>query len=357
MKYQEQAIPKLTGLDYFERVGAIMIRCKKCVLPETFPGITYDSQGVCSVCNKLSEQKELIPSHEMLKDKLEGIINENKSRGLMYDAVVAFSGGKDSTYLIYTLQKKYGLKILAVTFDNNFMSEHAFTNMQRVLENLNVDHMIIRPRIDIMKKIFLASSIHKIYPEHLTKYGSGICISCIRMVSNMALRVAIEKKIPMVMMGNSPGQLIQSENEIIYQDNKIPYQLRKRLFEPLANQVGDEVYNYLMLSKDEYKTNPFPYMINAFPIIGYDEVEIYKTINELGWKKPTDVDPNSTNCILNSLGIKKHKELYKFHPYDYEMSMLIRLNIIDREEALARVEDRKNIVNDLASQVELRINS
>jgi len=321
-------------------------------MPESFPGITYDLEGICSICNKFKDQKQLVPSMEKFKDKLDNIINEHKSKGLKYDAVVAYSGGKDSTFLIHSLIERYGLKVLAVTFDNGFMSEYAFVNMRNVLNNLNVDHLIVRPRRDIMKKIFSESSAKDIYPEHLTKFGSGICISCIRMVSNVALRVAIEKQIPMVMLGNSPGQLIQSENEIIYQDNKIPYELRRNLFKPLAEKVGEEIYHYLMLDKHEYKTNPFPYTINAFPLIGYSEEEIYNTIKTLGWKKPEDVDPNSTNCMLNSLGIVKHKELHNFHPYDYEMSMLVRLGIITREEALKRVEDCEGKALRLAEQIE-----
>ena len=106
-----------------------------------------------------------------------------------------------------------------------------------------------------------------------------------------------------------------------------------------------------MLTKEEYEARPFPYTVNAFPLIGYDESEIYKTIEKLGWKKPEDVDPNSTNCRLNSLGILKHKEKHRFHPYDYEMSMLVRLGIISREQALERIEDPKKKVIALAQAV------
>lgn len=335
----------------------IMKRCTLCIIPESFPGIKFDSEGVCSLCIKFKEQKELIPSLEKLQGKLNDIINENKLKNLKYEALVAFSGGKDSTFLIYTLKEKYGLNILAFTFDNGFMAEHSFVNMRNVLNALNVDHVIVRPRYDLVKKIFSESAAYDIYPTHLLKFGSSICISCIRMVTNLCLKIAIEKKIPMVMLGNSPGQLIQSENEIIFKDNRIPHELKKRLFKPLADRVGDDVYYYLMLNKEEYKTNPFPYTINAFPLVGYNEEKIYQTIKTLGWKRPDDVDPNSTNCQLNSLGIMKHIERYNFHPYDYEMSMLVRLGIINRKEALERVEDPEKKALKFAEQVEKRLMS
>lgn len=333
-----------------------MKRCICCIIPETFPGIDFNSVGVCSLCTKFKEKKSFIPSLEKLKIKLDGIINENRSIKNRYDALVAFSGGKDSTFLIYTLKQKYNLNLLAFTFDNGFMAEDSFLNMRKVLEKLNVDHIIFKPRYDLIKKIFSISANSQIYPISLLKFGSSICISCIRMVTNLSLKTAIEKNIPIVMIGNSPGQIIQSESEIIYQDNRIPFELKKKLFKPLADQTGDEIYDYFLLTKEEYKTKPFPYCISPFPIIGYDENKIYKTIAKLGWERPNDVDPNSSNCRLNSYGIISHKKNLNFHPYDYEMSMLVRLGKISRDEALKRVEDPENKVLDLAKEIEQKLN-
>ncbi|MGC5327082.1 hypothetical protein [Brevibacillus sp. SYSU BS000544] len=330
-----------------------MKRCVKCILPETFPGIRYDSEGMCQYCQE-NEGLTFVSAGEHLKEKLDSIIQDSKARRQgSYDALVAYSGGKDSTYLIKLLQERYQLSILAVTFDNGFMSEASFRNMRTVLNRLNVDHLIVKPGQISLNQMFAESCVPGIYPDHLTKFGSGICISCIRMVSTMALRVAIEKRIPMIMLGNSPGQLIQSESELIYQDNKIPFELRKNLFKPLVEQIGnDSLYDLLMLTREEYKTKPFPYTINLFPIIGYNEKVIYEEIGALGWRRPTDVDPNSTNCKLNSLGIKKHCEGYRFHPYDFEMSMLVRQGIISRDEALRRVQDPDRKSDELAAEVE-----
>jgi len=230
------------------------------------------------------------------------------------------------------------------------MSPRAFSNMSKLLEKMSVDHIVFRPRSDLAKLLFLRSE-SDIYPESLLKVGSAICISCIRTVTNLSLRTAIEKGIPIVMLGNSPGQIIRSESEVLYKDNRIPYEMKKKLFSRLAEAIGDDIYYYVMLSEEEYRASPFPYTISPFSLVGYDEETIYKTITELGWKKPADVDPNSTNCRLNSLGIVRHKESLGFHPYDYEMSKLVRLGQISREEALRRVEDREGKVEALATAI------
>jgi len=329
-----------------------MKRCTKCTLPGSFPGISFDNDGICSICNDFFSRGTSPDSAAQLNEHLLALFETAKSQNRPYDAVVSFSGGKDSTFLIYALKERFDLKLLAVTFDNGFLSHACAANMRNVLGALNVDHIVIKPRQDHLNAIFLESALSPIYPEYLTKFGSGICISCIRMVMTAALRTAIEKRIPLVMLGNSPGQLLRSDHELIYQDNKIPFTLRRQLFSKLGERLGPWVYNYVMLTADEYRTTPFPHIVSPLPILGYDETEIYKTIAQLGWSKPKDVDPNSTNCRLNAFGIIRHQNRYGFHPYDYEMSQLVRLGSMSREAALKKIEDEDGMVFDVATSVE-----
>lgn len=328
-----------------------MRRCNVCVLPETFPGITIDQDGVCSLCRDFSAAEPPGPSAR-LTEALSNIIADAKRQNHRYDAVVAFSGGKDSSYLLHLLASRFGLRLLAVTFDNGFISAACLTNMRNVVSALAIDHIIVRHRQDHMNALFLESALARVYPDHLTKFGSSVCISCIRVVITTMLRVAIEKNVPLVMLGNTPGQVLASDQELIFKDNVIPHPLRRQLFARLAERTGSWAYDYLMLSADEYKTRPFPTIVSPLPIVGYDEDEIYRVLAELGWSKPTDVDPSSTNCRLNAFGIIRHKNLYQFHPYDYEMSRLVRLGILSREAALNKLNDPSGTVIDLASEIE-----
>lgn len=333
-----------------------MKRCTVCTLPESFPGITFDSAGVCSECLALEKTKHHAPTAERLRPQLDEIIEESRSRSPMYDALIGYSGGKDSTYLTYILKKKLQLRVLAFTLDNGFISEQSWTNMRKALQKLSVDHIVFRPNYNLTKNIFLTSADQDVYPSSLLKFGSAICISCIRMVTNLALKTAIEKKIPMVMLGNSPGQLLQSDSEIIYRDNRIPYALKKGLFKPLVKQVGEQANPYFLLNEEDYNTTPFPYTISPLPILGYNEEDIYREIDKLGWKRPTDVDKTSTNCRLNSLGIVNHLKKHGFHPYDHEMALLVRIGQISREAALERLEDsaRSSAQNEDALSGELK---
>lgn len=329
-----------------------MMRCTRCVLPATFPGITFGEDGVCSVCRDFQSRGAGAPPARRRAESLDSVIGAARARGGRYDAVVAFSGGKDSTYLLHVAKEVLGLRPVAVTFDNGFLSEASTSNMRNVVSALDVEHVIIRYPQSRLNAIFLASALSLVYPDHLTRFGSGVCISCIRMVLTSALRTAIERHIPLVLLGNSPGQVLRSEEELIYRDNTIPFALRRRLFTGVAERTGAWVYDYLMLTAKEYATSPFPHTVSPLPILGYDEAEIYRTIARLGWSKPTDVDPNSTNCRLNSFGIVMHQNLYGFHPYDYEMSQLVRLGALTRQAALDKVSDRDERAAAVAGQVE-----
>jgi predicted PP-loop superfamily ATPase len=329
-----------------------MTRCARCVLPETFPGISFGDDGVCSICRAFAAREPSADSATRQRETLSRIVETSRVTAQRHDAVVAFSGGKDSTFLLYLLKKQFDLRLLAVTFDNGFLSDASFDNMRTVVAALGVDHVVVKYRQDHVNRIFLASALGRVYPDHLTKFGSGTCISCIRMVMTAALRTAVEERIPMVMLGNSPGQVLRSDDELIYRDNRIPFALRRQLFARVAERTGPWVYDYLMLTAAEYATNPFPYFISPLPIVGYDEAEIFRTIATLGWSRPRDVDPHSTNCRLNAFGIVRHQNLYRFHPYDYEMSQLVRLGSMSRDAALEKLEDRAGRVMGVATRVE-----
>jgi hypothetical protein len=70
-----------------------MKRCSKCLLPETYPNISYNGDGVCNYCQNYT------PIEYKGETKLEELLDTYRTRtkGEKYDCVVAVSGGRDST--------------------------------------------------------------------------------------------------------------------------------------------------------------------------------------------------------------------------------------------------------------------
>ena len=101
--------------------------CTRCVIPDTFPGVTFDADGVCVFCQEAPSREEYLSNQRDLRAQMETEIARLRGRG-EYDAIVAFSGGKDSSFTLQTLVEDYGLNVLAVTIDNGFIASQALVN-------------------------------------------------------------------------------------------------------------------------------------------------------------------------------------------------------------------------------------
>jgi len=318
----------------------IMKRCKVCVLPETFPGITFDEAGVCNYCQKFKGQKNLEEKKERALQRFEKLIQEQRAKGT-YDALMCYSGGKDSTYTLSLLRRNYGLDVLAVTYDNGFLPEQTLRNIRLVTDKLEMDHILYRPRFQVMKRIFSVCAEEDIYPPQTLMRASTICTSCMAIVKFSALRMALEKDIPFVVFGWSPGQ-IPVASAIMKNNAEIIKVMQKGTFDPLYKLVGDGIRPYFLEEKHFDGSYSFPYNVSPLVFLDYNEEEILSEVSRLGWERPKDIDANTTNCLLNSFANVIHKEKHGFHPYVFELAKLIREGYMTREEALRKLEEPEN---------------
>mgnify|MGYP001273992981 FL=1 len=136
--------------------------CTRCIYDEDIPEINFDNKGVCNYCYILEDiKKKNYFGTEKAKLNLDKIIFQAKvkGKGKKYDAVVGVSGGVDSSYLLYYLQKR-GLRLLAAHYDNTWNSNISTMNIRNLLKSLNIDlytHVINNKEADdIFKSFFIA---------------------------------------------------------------------------------------------------------------------------------------------------------------------------------------------------------
>lgn len=314
--------------------------CSNCVLPETFPGISFDSRGVCNFCQEFKGKEHLEKEKEKYLQKFQELLVRFQNSS-SYDALMAYSGGKDSTYTLSLLKEKYDLKILALTFDNGFLSEQAFKNIRQVVENLGVDHIFFKPDFSLLKKIFLTGTKEDIFSRKTLDRASTICTSCMGIVKFTTLRLALEKKIPFITYGWSPGQAPISAS--IFKNNPSMLKgMQNAIKEPLFRIAGEKINPYFLEENHFEQKEDFPYNISPLAFLEYDEKKIFKKIEKLGWNMPVDTDSNSTNCLLNSFANLVHKQRFGFHPYAFELAKLVREGYLEREEALKRLEQAED---------------
>ena len=100
-------------------------RCTKCVLPSTMPSIEFDDAGVCNYCHSYAKQKL---NGEDALSKIPATARETNGE---HDCIVNISGGRDSSYTILKLVKDYGMRVLAVNYQNPFTHPLATQNIKK----------------------------------------------------------------------------------------------------------------------------------------------------------------------------------------------------------------------------------
>lgn len=258
-----------------------------------------------------------------------------------YDCTVAFSGGKDSTYTLYVLRTVFNLNVLALTFDNGFISEQAFRNIRTTTEALGADSIIFKADFALLKTIFHSGIQKPMYAAKTLERASTICTSCIGLAKFILLRIALEKKIPMMAWGWTPGQApirsaIMKMNPMLFRANQ------EALRKPMVEAAGDAVNRYF-LTEEHFANAEFPYNVSPLAFMDYNERQIFETIKKIGWRSPEEVDANSTNCLLNSFANRFHIEKYGFHPYAFEIAGMVRCGAMTRAEGLKKLEEPGNV--------------
>ena len=124
-----------------------LIRCSKCILPETFPFIEYDSDGVCNYCNNYNKKNK----KKSLKE-LQLLVEPYRSKDGSPDCLVPFSGGRDSMYALHVIKKELKLNPIAFTYDWGMVTDLARRNIARICGQLGVEHIIVSADIHWKRK-------------------------------------------------------------------------------------------------------------------------------------------------------------------------------------------------------------
>src|SRR4051794_12909345 len=112
--------------------------CRKCVMPETKPDLSFDKDGVCSACRSY-EQRAAV-DWGARRAQLEEILAKYRApRGDRWDCIVPVSGGKDSTYQVLRVLQ-LGLNPLCVTATTCDPSAIGRRNIENI-KRLGVDYV------------------------------------------------------------------------------------------------------------------------------------------------------------------------------------------------------------------------
>jgi hypothetical protein len=316
--------------------------CSQCILPETFPGISLNTEGLCSHCQQFVRKKErLADSKREYEQRFLELVNQvvhqsDRTGQRAYDVLMAYSGGKDSSYTMSLLKNKYKLRVLAMSLDNGFVSPAAITNIKNVTDSLGIDFVFFKPRWDLLKKVFTAAAEQELYSKKTLERASTICTSCIGLVKSLCLKMAVEQDIPMIAFGWSPGQA-PVEASIMKNNPSLVRMAQQAILGPLRKVAGGEIDAYFLQERHYSNQELFPYNVHPMAWEFYNEEMIIQDIKKFGWTAPADTDSNSSNCLLNAYANDLHVNRYHFHPYVWEIANMVREGVMTREEGYKKI--------------------
>ena len=310
--------------------------CTRCVLSSSFPRLTFDNQGVCSICREYdrwtSGWNSKLPQQRKTLEKIcAGAKNKHKE----FDALVPYSGGKDSSYVLYMAKKELGLNCLAYTLDNGYLSENAKSNIDKTCRRLGVEHVYYRFNSDLMNRLYALFVKKTGYP----------CSVCMRAIAVGIYKFADMYDIPIVIQGTSLRTELPLSREMA-EHGSLPHVRAVLKGEPIAAECKRVLCDMSIQRKVGHilfrlsgRKNPVTYAwFNLAEYIDWSYKVIFDTIQrETGWTGSEDTE--HMDCIIHP--IQKYIQNRRFPDLDLDRLRFARLVMagqMTREEALRKIE-------------------
>jgi len=304
-------------------------RCTRCTLSEKATTLV---DGICELCRHPKPEDPNLPSkadRERMSREVDEILksHEGKGRG-QFDALQLFSGGKDSVYLLHILRTRFPkLRILALMIDNTFLPEFAFTNAQRVFDQLSVASLTFRPDRAFYDKIFRHAFLNlgtRESADVVDQFDGDI-------IHDVSRNVAARFKIPLIISG---VQIVQVLRYVGIKHYETPRTIEEGRRTELA---GFQLASFL--NKDElayfwdgtqWPKEDLPRTIFPFYAWEYHEDKVIEEVTSLGLIPKKSTNPLATNHHLLPLMGAVDIIRLGYSSYEPEFADLIRSGKAER---------------------------
>jgi len=313
------------------------IRCTRCILPGTVPGIDYDEEGVCSYCRAWRSPQTL--GEAALRD----LVAAAKRDGAPCDAIVPLSGGRDSTFVLHEAVRTLGLRVVAVNYDNEFRNETAVENMERACGILGVELVSVRSRRGIARRM-VQDELRLNATVGLPPVS--VCRACSYGYRSVVYRAAIEREAPLILWGSSAHERTDAMRKRAFRGllGRRPRLLR------LIDPDFQRLVVHSVMQRLEFPVPGTAVLSDSLPRLrraGVSEVKFFTYVDwnrkrikqtnadELGWKKPDkSVSTWKTDCDLHTCINYSYLALFGCTKDAFGYTNMINAGQMTRDEAL-----------------------
>ena len=290
--------------------------CIRCGLPSNYPGAEFNENGVCNYCLSFENYRQDAEKYFKTPADLQKLFDKSKAEQKgEYDCLMLLSGGKDSTYALAQLVGM-GVRVLAYTLDNGYISDAAKANIRRVVNVLGVNHTFGK-----------TPAMNEIFVDSLQRH-SNVCNGCFKTIYTLSTKVAFERKIPFIVTGLSRGQFFETRlTEELFWKHEVDT-IDKTILEARKSyhRVDDAVKRLLDTSIfNEDSVFEKVQFLDFYRYVDVDYEEMMSYLNKhLPWIRPADTG-RSTNCLINQVGIYVHKKERGYSNYAFPYSWDVRM--------------------------------
>lgn len=323
-----------------------LLRCKKCLLPQTMPYIRFDSDGVCNYCHHYRPRNQPRPKEELFA------LMEKYRRTNGDECIVPFSGGRDSCFGLHLVVNELKMRPITYTYDWGMVTDLGRRNISRMCAKLGVENIIVaddiakkRRNIALNLKAWLKSphlgmiSILTAGDKHFFRH-----VETIKAQTGISLNLWGVNPLEVThFKAGFLGVPPDFEEERVYSHGamkQLRYQwLRMRAMSQSLGYFNSSLWD--TLSGEYYRS--FTTKSDYYHIFDYwrwDERLIDKTLEEYDWEKAPDTRTtwrigDGTAAFYNYV----YYTVAGFTEHDTFRSNQIREGDLSREEALAMIED------------------
>lgn len=319
--------------------------CKKCIMPDTRPGITFNEEGVCIACQNHEKKKTVDwdKRYEELKELCDKYRRKNPSE---YDCIIAVSGGKDSHYQVYVMKELMNMNPLLITVEDYFTTTEAGkANLRNINEAFGCNMIAFKPN----------RRAGKIISKYMfKKYGRPLWYVD-RLLYTVPVYYASMLNIPLLVYGENVSY------EYGGVDDEETYSAKNQVFNGVApginldelveNGVKREELAYLEAPSKELLDSIEPIYLSYF--VEWNGIKNYEYAKRFGFKD-LEHEWDRTNHIENFNQIDSYGYLLnawmkfpKFgHAYatDYA-ARWVRYGLLTRDEAVKLAEEKDHALD------------
>jgi hypothetical protein len=305
------------------------------------------------LCVSGAQRDFALPPPEVLEDRIERI--REAGRGHRYDCVVGVSGGRDSSYLLYQLVRRHGLRCVAGYHRTPYTPDVIDANVRRMVERLGVRLV----EMDISKEHHIKWARRALLLWHkqpTATHASLACAPC-KQHNREILKIARVHGVRFLVMGSNRYEAVQVASAssgkgpgreltlvsrlgtlgLVFRKGTVALSKSRDLWRFLPVGVKSVLFlspdaPFLRLMYPEVET------LNYFYYAGWDEEECEAALRDVGWELPDNCNTTwRADCAFGEIKDRMFAITSGMSYSEAFYANRVREGDLTREEALQRM--------------------